>query len=80
MRPPWASTIERQIDKPIPIPPCFVVKNVLKIFSILSASIPEPESAKVINTSPLLPISGLHSQHFAARRSIHRFNGIHDQI
>jgi hypothetical protein len=28
-RPPWASTIERQIDNPIPMPAGFVVKKAL---------------------------------------------------
>jgi hypothetical protein len=31
--PSWASMIERQIDRPIPIPPDFVVKGGFKISS-----------------------------------------------
>lgn len=43
--PPWASTIVLQIDKPIPRPEGFVVKNASKTCSIRALSIPGPLSA-----------------------------------
>jgi hypothetical protein len=42
--PPWASTIERQIDSPIPIPSGFVVKKASKSRSFGAKSSPRPES------------------------------------
>ena len=33
--PPWASTIEREMDRPIPIPSFLVVTNASKTFSVL---------------------------------------------
>ena len=44
-RPSCASIIERQIDRPIPIPPDFVVKNGSNIRSMLCEPIPVPVSA-----------------------------------
>jgi hypothetical protein len=32
--PPWASTMERQIDKPMPMPPALVLKKASKIRSM----------------------------------------------
>jgi hypothetical protein len=37
--------IERQMERPIPMPPDFVVKNGWKILAIVSASMPVPESS-----------------------------------
>ena len=51
-RPPWASMIERQIDRPIPIPPDFVVNNGLNIRSISCEPIPVPVSATDTMTPP----------------------------
>ena len=42
--PPWASTIERHIAKPMPIPLALVVKKASKMRSIFSGSIPAPQS------------------------------------
>jgi hypothetical protein len=43
-RPPWASTIDRVIAKPIPVPCGFVVWNASKICSALSVGNPTPVS------------------------------------
>ena len=42
-RPPWASTMERQIESPMPMPSDLVVKNVSKTRPTLSGSMPVPE-------------------------------------
>ena len=49
-RPLWASMIDRQIDRPMPVPSDFVVKNGWKMRSAFSGSIPGPESSTMINT------------------------------
>jgi hypothetical protein len=41
-RPPCASTIERQIDNPMPKPSGLVVKNASKTRSLFAGSIPPP--------------------------------------
>src|SRR6516165_6247190 len=51
-RPSCASTIERQIDKPIPMPCGFVVKNGSKMRLTSFESIPDPESSTAITTLP----------------------------
>lgn len=43
--PPWASTIDRQMDSPIPMPSDFEVKNDSKIRLSWFGSIPVPESS-----------------------------------
>src|SRR5262249_50842167 len=60
-RPPCDSMIDRQIDKPIPMPSALVVKNELKIWSITFGSMPLPESSTVTRTSPPLSSSDLTS-------------------
>jgi hypothetical protein len=50
-RPPCASTMERQIDSPIPIPSGFVVKNAVHSRSVSCCPIPIPVSATVTSTS-----------------------------
>src|SRR5882724_10818329 len=50
-RPPWAATIERLMDSPIPIPSGLVVKNGSKIRSLVSAFSPRPESRTSTRTS-----------------------------
>ena len=47
-----AGTIVLLIASPIPVPPAFVVKNALKISSLLSAGIPSPVSLTDTITSP----------------------------
>src|SRR5712671_1258954 len=49
-RPPWASTIERQIDSPIPMPLDLVVKKALKSRSAFSAEMPTPQSVTLTST------------------------------
>src|SRR5712664_3028261 len=49
-RPPWASTIERQIESPIPMPLGLVVKKALNSRSALLAEIPTPVSVTVTRT------------------------------
>src|SRR5208337_517494 len=51
MRPVCASTIERHIAKPMPVPSGFVVKNGLKICSAVSGLIPVPESRTTTRTA-----------------------------
>ena len=79
-RPPWASTIERQIDRPSPIPSPFVVKNGSKIWSSFSDSIPLPVSATVtvISESSVLEINCQKS--LAIIHRAHRFNCVHDEV
>src|SRR5262245_64480193 len=60
-RPPCDSMIDRQIDKPIPMPSALVVKNELKIRSITFGSMPLPASSTVTRTSPPLSSSDLTS-------------------
>jgi hypothetical protein len=43
-RPPWASTIERQIERPMPMPLGLVVKKALNNRSAFSDEIPTPQS------------------------------------
>jgi hypothetical protein len=50
-RPPWASMIERQIDKPMPMPVDLVVKKALKSWSAFSSEIPMPQSVTLTRTS-----------------------------
>jgi hypothetical protein len=45
MLPPCCSTIDRQIDRPIPKPSGFVVKKALKSLSAFCGSIPVPVSS-----------------------------------
>jgi len=52
MRPSCASIIERQIDRPIPIPSDFVVKSGLNIRSMFCEPIPVPVSATDTFTPP----------------------------
>src|SRR5207245_11800340 len=52
--PPCASTIERQIDNPMPLPPGFVVKNALNNSTRWSAAMPMPVSCTLISTSSSL--------------------------
>ena len=54
-RPSWASMIERQIDRPIPMPSDFVVNSGLKIRSTSCVAMPLPLSATVTMMS--LPIT-----------------------
>jgi hypothetical protein len=49
--PKWSSTIDRQIERPIPIPFGLVVKNASKIWSISFGSIPIPQSVTAMSTS-----------------------------
>jgi hypothetical protein len=49
IRPPCDSTIDRQIESPIPIPSGLVVKNASKIRLASSGSIPVPESSTTIS-------------------------------
>src|SRR5215831_9468724 len=58
-RPPWASTIERQIDNPIPIPLLLLVKNGSKMRFNVSGSIPGPESSMATIHSPFSVASDL---------------------
>lgn len=58
-RPSWASMIERQIDRPIPIPPDFVVNSGLNIRSKSCEPIPVPVSATDTITPPPLWTSDL---------------------
>src|SRR5260221_2203378 len=51
-RPPWASTIDRQIDSPMPMPLGFVVKKGSKRRSMVSGASPGPESSTAISTAP----------------------------
>ena len=54
-RPPCASTIDRQMERPRPIPSPFVVKKGSNIRSRLPGSIPVPVSVTVMETSaPLM--------------------------
>ena len=48
-RPPWASTIERQIESPMPMPLGFVVKKASNKRSVISGAIPGPESSTAIS-------------------------------
>jgi hypothetical protein len=50
MRPPCASTIDRQVDGPIPMPLHFVVKKDAKMRSAAAASSPTPVSGTVMLT------------------------------
>jgi hypothetical protein len=50
MRPPCDSTIDRQIDSPIPIPSAFVVKKTSKIRFSSSGLMPVPESSTDMRT------------------------------
>ena len=50
-RPSWASTIDRLIDNPIPMPCDLVVKNGSKILPAASASNPKPQSSTVTTTA-----------------------------
>jgi hypothetical protein len=47
MRPPCASTIVLQIDRPMPIPLCFEVTNGWKSWGEMDSLIPEPVSSTV---------------------------------
>jgi hypothetical protein len=50
--PPWAPTMDRQIDKPIPMPLVFVVWKGLKISSRRSGAMPGPESRTATRIFP----------------------------
>ncbi|MNR01013.1 hypothetical protein D3C85_1168050 [compost metagenome] len=50
MRPPCASTMERQIDRPMPMPSALVVKNALNSRSASSGAMPLPASRTVTCT------------------------------
>jgi hypothetical protein len=49
-RPPWASTIERQIESPIPMPLDLVVKKGSNSRSAFSEGIPTPQSVTLRST------------------------------
>jgi hypothetical protein len=51
-RPSWASMMERQIDRPMPMPPDFVVKSGLNMRPTSCEPIPFPVSATDIMTPP----------------------------
>ena len=80
-RPPWASTIERQIDSPIPRPLDLVVKKALNSRFAFSAEIPTPQSVTLDQDALHLVLT--RSDHQFARPirdRLHCFNTIHHQV
>ena len=80
-RPPWASTIERQIDSPIPRPLDLVVKKALNSRFAFSAEIPTPQSVTLTQTCVRVVLTG--SDHQVARPigdRLHCLNTVHHQI
>src|SRR5579862_1665083 len=51
-RPPWASTMERQIGSPIPMPAGLVVKKASKMWEAFLGSSPAPVSCTTTSTLP----------------------------
>jgi hypothetical protein len=49
-RPPWASMIERQIDRPMPMPLDLVMKKAENSWSAFSEDIPTPQSVTLTST------------------------------
>ena len=79
-RPPWFSTSDRLIDKPIPMPFALVVKKGVKTRSA-SDPRPVPESRTATSMSP--DSSTRDSTQSKRGRSItadHGFDAIHDQV
>ena len=79
IRPPWASTIVRQIASPRPSPARLVVTKGSNICSRSAGAMPEPMSATVTSTPPELaracaPPAG------AARSRLHRLEAVHHEI
>ena len=73
--------MDRQIDRPIPVPYGFVVKNGWKMRSAFSGSIPGPESSTMINTPSGSPITDFtRSVQGAIGDGVHSFNRIRNQI
>src|SRR5438132_12042854 len=80
-RPWWDSTIERLIDKPMPMPWGFVVKNGLKICLASFELSPTPQSSTRIRIS--IEVSFRRANQDLLRRvsrPAHRVYAIHDQI
>ena len=80
-RPLWASTIDRQIDRPTPMPEGFVVKYVSNMRLMLSGSIPVPVSSIDTSKTPRFRYFGFHSQDSQPiSYRLHRINGIRDEV
>ena len=80
-QPPCASTIERQIDNPIPMPSGLVVKNASKSRSICAGSNPGPEIRNRDDDTAQLVDRGSDLQPPLAMHGIrHRLDAVHDQI
>ena len=79
-RPSWASTIDLQIDRPIPIPSGFVVKSGLNIRSMSCGPIPVPVSATDNRYVAIVMHLGFYGQHPRSADGGHGIDGVRDQV
>ncbi len=79
--PPCASTIDRQMDRPIPIPCGLVVKNASKMRVRSLGSMPVPQSATVIRTVLASSICVVtRNRRVRSVNGAHRLDRVHGQI
>ena len=79
-RPSWASMIDRQIDRPIPMPSGFVVKSGLNIRSMSCGPIPVPVSATETAHVAIVMALGSHRQHPRSVYGSHRIDCVRYQV
>ena len=80
-RPPWASTMLRHIDSPMPMPVDLVVNNGSKMRLRMASSIPVPESLIVTSTLPASPPCDADAQDaWPVGDGAHRIGAVHDEV